>query len=180
MQLRVYAMYGRSRRILLLLGCCFAVSSGVCIVLITKVMLAEIGEIFNDRCSLFLLSVKKLATSDPFSGLFPVHFCASLDLPSYYALYWVPLLSFEVIVFALVLNKGYWYYRQYKVDGLKVNLTTLLVRDSVAYFVMYVPGSKKRGLLTNLRSVFAGFLMNELFWKISGVCCSYCSPTVCY
>lgn len=69
-------------------------------------------------------------------GLYPIRFCVPLDLPELYKLFWIPLLSFEVILFALALYKGLDYLKMYKSGAKPGPLTLLLFRDSVIYFVM--------------------------------------------
>ena len=163
-------MYGKSRRILFFLGFCFTASLATCIALIAKIMSLEEGESLLGLVYPSSDTYSFSATSDPTSGLLPIRFCVPLDLPNYYALFWVPLLSFEVIMFALAFYKGYGYFKHYKIDGSSRNLTMLLFRDSVAYFVMYVSCPPEfENHLMSLPSVFAGFLMNELVWEIGGV-----------
>lgn len=40
--------------------------------------------------------------------------CDPIDLPKLYRLYWIPILSFEVILFALALFKGLEYLEMYR------------------------------------------------------------------
>lgn len=76
------------------------------------------------------------AIPDPTMGLFRIRLCVPLDLSKLYKLFWIPLLSFEVILFALALYKGLGYLRMYKIGAKPGPLTLLLFRDSVIYFVM--------------------------------------------
>lgn len=62
--------------------------------------------------------------------------CDPIDLPKLYRLYWIPILSFEVILFALALFKGLEYLEMYRSGAKPGPLTLLLFRNSVIYFVV--------------------------------------------
>lgn len=62
--------------------------------------------------------------------------CDPIDLPKLYRLDWIPILSFEVILFALALFKGLEYLEMYRGGAKPGPLTLLLFRDSVIYFVV--------------------------------------------
>jgi len=137
MQLRIYAMYGKSRKILALLSVTFLSVFITAFTIIVNIMKHE------------------TATTNPTFGLLPIQFCVPVGLPSYYTMFWIPLLAFELLLLVLALYKGYECSKTYKLDlldGGSGRLAMLLVRDSILYFTV----------------VFASFLMNELVWVIGG------------
>lgn len=87
------------------------------------------------------LNWSSAASTNPTFGLLPIQFCVPVGLPSYYAMFWIPLLAFEILLLVLALYKGYECSKTYKLDVLdrgSGRLAMLLVRDSILYFTVWV------------------------------------------
>lgn len=138
LQLRVYAMYNRSRRMLLFLVILFVATFSAMYAISIKIMLKEKGTCFRTSTS---------AETDIiilFTGLFvdvgdDLYICTPRSLPDIYAEIWVPMLVHEAILFGLAIYKGLQSLRSRNSENPSSRLTLFLVKDSALYFVMYVP-----------------------------------------
>lgn len=175
-------MYGQSKKILTLLITSFITSIVVACILLgemireTKCMF--LSQSLTPRTSNLLKKLQGIAAPFPDS---PGHFCTpTATWPLYYTL-WIPLLSFETLLFSLALFKGYQTLRSEVRTGWSGRcVLNILIRDSIMYFFMYAPFSFLRSVallsqsleLTNKsfsRSLFATYLTNILIWTLGGV-----------
>ncbi|KAJ6495367.1 hypothetical protein C8R45DRAFT_986986 [Mycena sanguinolenta] len=121
MQIRLHAMYGHNKQ------------------LIFVVSLLCIGELM----SMASLSLIRFPTS--FSGLAQVPdttwtlpFCNNV-IPDHFYPYWIAFMIFDTIVFLLVVRKAYMHYQTLPDKSwMNATLMTILVRDSVFYFLCNV------------------------------------------
>ncbi|CAL1694773.1 unnamed protein product [Somion occarium] len=122
LQLRVYALYERSRKILILLLtlCAMEVATMAVLVAITISRLSH-------------LPVVSTPTGCYYSGVL-----------SFSALFWIPGLIYEPILFALVAYKAW----SFKKQGPQIPLISRIARDSLLYFV----------------AVFAELLIGTVIW----------------
>ena len=110
-------MYGKSRKILILLIVTFLSVFITAFTIIINIMKVEHG-----TCSQRSWTVKAdnqlviKATSDPTLGLLPFQFCIPEDLPKYFTFFWIPLLVFELFLLILALYKGYECSKMYRLD----------------------------------------------------------------
>lgn len=127
-------MYGQSKKILTLLITSFITSIVVACILL--------GEMIRET--------KWIAAPFPDS---PGHFCTpTATWPLYYTL-WIPLLSFETLLFGLALFKGYQSLRSEVRTGWSGRcVLNILIRDSIMYFFI----------------LFATYLTNMLIWTLGG------------
>lgn len=117
---RIWAIYNRNRFVLIILG------------VFGCLQLAASGTITG------ISTTQGVASSQPGPGFFT----CSITTPSYFAAYWIPILTFEITLFLLTLIKGLEHFRRAnqlgKLSGLSKNsghaLLTILVRGSVMYF----------------------------------------------
>ncbi|KAI5118635.1 hypothetical protein M0805_000011 [Coniferiporia weirii] len=116
LQLRVYAMYNRSKKMLLFLIVLFTGTFSAMYAISVKIMLKEKGFYFD-----FL---------DDF------YICTPYSLPNFYAEVWVPMLVHEAILFGLAIYKGLQSFRSRNSENPSSRLTLFLVKDSAMYFVI--------------------------------------------
>ena len=136
MQLRLYAMYDKSRTILVLLTTVFLTSIGSTLGLILEVVSKEKSEFYGssrDSSALFFdyhwnLRPAFEVSSHPIPGL---QICFSPSFPVYVSYFWVPTLVFEALLFILCLLKGIAYIRAY---NSLTRMGAVLFRDSILYF----------------------------------------------
>ena len=142
MQLRLYAMYERSRVLLILLVTSFLVCIGSTIGIISEMMSQEIGELryclrgskkFHSDYATGPVGIK--VSSHPIPLIPEVQFCFLTSLPAYYTYFWVPTLAFEALIFILCLPKGIDYVREYGSSALP-RMNAILIRDSILYFIV--------------------------------------------
>ncbi|KAH7920859.1 hypothetical protein BV22DRAFT_770540 [Leucogyrophana mollusca] len=118
--IRLWAMYGRSRLILVSMS-----------VLGTLQIIASAFIMF-----------KSLNYAPALAQPAPGFVVCSMTLPPYFAAYWLPILAFETTLLVLMLIKGWHNFRQQNVTVVSgmtgQRLGNLLVRDSIIYFVVYV------------------------------------------
>jgi len=120
LQLRIYAMYGRSKKIMILLVTSFFLSCVGSIIILTE-------ELLGDQ-----------VVSTPLPGL-PFLQCLTEALPSFWWTFWLPTLAFELLLFGLALYKGFESIRaQSSMGGWSLGKNTLdiLVQDSIFYFLV--------------------------------------------
>jgi len=121
MQLRIYAMYGRSRRVLVLLLAAFLSEVLAIVVIIWR----TIGP------------TSKLVVSDePYPGK---HLCSFSGINKNFTYLFIPVLCFEVLLFILAIRFSLGNMRNTKnghsASGLRVDsFMSILVRDSILYF----------------------------------------------
>ncbi|KAH8111189.1 hypothetical protein DFH11DRAFT_647569 [Phellopilus nigrolimitatus] len=141
LQLRLYAMYDRTREILVLLIWSFTTTVGAMLGISIKLMEAQ-GEYFA--------RVDFPAVSLYYGDGFAPNTCIRKTLPKLFKMFWVPLLVNEALLFGLAVYKGFPSLWRGPRTGNR--LIRFLVRDSVLFFFM----------------VFATFLANEVVWLIGG------------
>ncbi|KDQ60217.1 hypothetical protein JAAARDRAFT_32592 [Jaapia argillacea MUCL 33604] len=128
MQFRIYALYDRSRLISILLLSCFFIQAVVIAVFL----------VFDFR------ELEVTATPAP-----AIKFCTIARAPSFLYGLWIPIMTFESILFALALYKSACRFRSTVPDGWTgVSLLDVMIRDSVLYFFV----------------TFAAYLMNAVVW----------------
>ncbi|KAJ3554815.1 hypothetical protein NM688_g2910 [Phlebia brevispora] len=119
LQLRIYALFERSRKILVFLV-------GLCIIEVSA-MAVLVGITMSDLARLPLVSTP--------TG------CAYQGILKAYALFWIPGLIFEPILFSLVAYKAWG-------SNTKIPLITQMARDSLMYFAV----------------IFSELLTNTVIW----------------
>jgi len=116
LQIRIYAMYGRSKKILTLLVACFIPSITATIVIV--------GILFSSET----------VTATPFPGS-SLHFCAITSAASIFYAILIPILIFETLLFSLALFKGYQSWKSECPTGWSgQRALNILIRDSILYF----------------------------------------------
>ncbi|KAK7695158.1 hypothetical protein QCA50_002348 [Cerrena zonata] len=125
LQLRVYALYERNSKILILLLTLSAMEVATMAVLV-GITISRLSH----------LPVVSTPTGCYYSGVITLS-----------ALFWVPGLIYEPILFALVAYKAWWFKRK----GPRIPLVSRIARDSLVYFVL----------------VFAELLIATLIWAIN-------------
>lgn len=100
-------------------------------------------------------------------------FCIPMATPDYMYAFWVPILAFESLLCGMALFRGFQAFRyRHSVFESGRHLVTILLRDSIIYYLMFVV------LLYVLYhliaypsgSVFVAYLINLLFWSNGRVC----------
>lgn len=135
LQLRIYAMYGQNRAVLILMGVTFVIVKIWVLILLGFFSASVKGKYmhFHLPCALTF----SLATSNPIHGM--ANFCVQLSRWPYYYLYWAPLLFLEALLFSLALYKGYKCYRDEDKTTAHLSRTmNFLVKGSVWYFLTLV------------------------------------------
>ncbi|KZP20978.1 hypothetical protein FIBSPDRAFT_954158 [Athelia psychrophila] len=128
LQLRLYALYSLNRKVLLVMASFFIVS--------TASAATILGLVFS--------KIKTNAMS--LGGL---EFCVPSQVPSYFYAYWIPILVFESLLCGMSIARGFQTFRQrYSVFQSGKHLITILLRDSVIYFLV----------------IFFAYLVNCLIW----------------
>ncbi|KIL56175.1 hypothetical protein M378DRAFT_172938 [Amanita muscaria Koide BX008] len=115
LQLRLYALYGSSRRI-----------AWFCGVLFFSQVLLMTGLIIR---GCYILIVSKPMVGTLVHGL---TFCVIRNPLTYTWVYWALVASFEAFVLVLTLHRGYQYYYQ-RGSPMLTNISPTLLRDSVTY-----------------------------------------------
>lgn len=165
LQLRLYALYYGNKRILALMLCSF--------IAVMASSAAIMGTALHVTKSEFAVSRLNVCLPYPHGHFFSftaeanvipgIPFCIPIKTSNHFYAFWIPILSFETLLCSLALYKG---YRSYKDQELKLRLRRrkaqrlgdastqdvkgatlleILLRDSVAYFIVWVPlASKKR------------------------------------
>jgi hypothetical protein len=140
MQLRIYAMYSRSRRILILLIVCFAVEIGSmsAILALSFRYMTGIPLILPfpaknlNHVIFFNLS---LGFQETVLGM---RVCLPRTAPFYSYAIWIPLIVFECLLFILALRVGLRHVKQMRtVERRSVDMLGILVRDSIFYFLAW-------------------------------------------
>ncbi|KAI5119016.1 hypothetical protein M0805_001875 [Coniferiporia weirii] len=116
LQLRLYAMYGKTRLILFILIFTFFATFGT--------ILSFIGRLVAAEDALFFSPI-------PGNELF---ICVPTKVPEYFRTLWVPLFVHEIILMALAVNKGIHSVRAHGKEGYVSRFTMFLVKDSVLYY----------------------------------------------
>ncbi|KAH8111206.1 hypothetical protein DFH11DRAFT_648919 [Phellopilus nigrolimitatus] len=116
LQLGIYALYNKNRKILLLLITSFSTTFIAMLTLSIKVLLHEKNSFYD------------------FGSGQDMHMCVPINLSSYFREIWIPLLVHEALLLGLVLYKAIESMRTHGVRGSMNRITIFLVRDSVMYF----------------------------------------------
>ncbi|TFY82701.1 hypothetical protein EWM64_g1312 [Hericium alpestre] len=149
LQIRVYALYDRSRKLLYFLIACTAVELGIMIILI-GVTMTHISH----------LPVISTPTGCYYSGIFSVS-----------ALFWIPALFFEPVLCLLVVWKAwgedlmvkYGYWRGDKDGSTTPKVIKSIARDSLYYFLV----------------IFAELTVNSVIWAGSNRYINIIMPWSC-
>ncbi|KAH8108244.1 hypothetical protein DFH11DRAFT_1549324 [Phellopilus nigrolimitatus] len=126
--LRLYAMYGRTKNILIFLIVTSVSTFGTISVYLGKIITKEHGS------TLFM--------------------CIPLDIPSDYRTVWIPLFVHEVILVALAIIKGFQNIRDHGTEGLMSRFTIFLVGDSMSYFFVVFAAFFSMELTWVIRGVY--------------------------
>lgn len=179
LQLRIYAMYGRSKKIGALLCLSFLLTNIASFSIAFREFIFGKGEncitATPRNLSPELYSLTYSVTSAPFPGL-PIHFCLSkgATASTFSFAFWIPYLAFETLLFGLALYKGFASLRSHaSKDWVGKQGMDILVKDSIFYFSMCVLFQVLPiiylYLLGVVFSVFLIYLTNELVWIFGGV-----------
>ncbi|KAK6992677.1 hypothetical protein R3P38DRAFT_2569350 [Favolaschia claudopus] len=120
LQMRLYALYFLSKRVLILMASAFILSSASSAVIMGTV----------------LHGIKAHAHPLP---TVPTTFCAPSNVPSYFFAFWIPIISFESLLCFLALFRGFQTFRTSGGSTLFQSgrhLVAILIRDSVLYFLV--------------------------------------------
>ncbi|KAK7046448.1 hypothetical protein R3P38DRAFT_2873854 [Favolaschia claudopus] len=120
LQMRLYALYFLSKRVLILMASAFILSSASSAVILGTV----------------LHRIKAHAHPLPPT---PTTFCAPSNVPSYFFAFWIPIISFESLLCFLALFRGFQTFRTSGGSTLFQSgrhLVAILIRDSLLYFLV--------------------------------------------
>jgi len=121
LSLRIYAMYGATKKIALLLVSGLSLSAGSTLVILSKLLHGE--------------EIRHTALPAPDAA--PPLLCVSTNLPSFWWTFWLPTFTFEILLFGLSLYKCYRTLRSKPSAGWSGRATMdILVRDSIFYFLV--------------------------------------------
>ncbi|TFK51893.1 hypothetical protein OE88DRAFT_1484003 [Heliocybe sulcata] len=115
MQLRVMAMYGHSKSLWIMLSSCFVAE------------VAAMGVILGMTYKVIIVA------AEPLPG---IAICTPIGIPDYFFAFWIPIVAFEFILFALVLYQGAWHAMESGNGWGPTSLMNILVRDSFMYFFL--------------------------------------------
>jgi len=115
LQMRLYALYKLNKKILLLMGGCFTITSAASATIMSR--------------TLSRITVQ--------SHVLPgVPFCVPFGIPGHFYTFWIPLLLFEALMCGLALYRG---FRTLRTEGSLFQsgrqLVRILIRDSIFYFL---------------------------------------------
>jgi len=134
LQLRIYAMYGRSKKIALLLITGFSLSVVATLIILIKLFLSD--QVMNALIP----------------GVRPL-FC-TLNVPPFWWSFWIPTITFELLLFGLALYKGYESLCSQASIGWSGKTTLdILIQDSIFYFLV----------------VFSVYVINLILWTTGGI-----------
>lgn len=91
-------------------------------------------------CSSFRISHHSICASvnpEPLPG---IHICAPINMPSYYVVFWVPVISFEIVLVLLAIWKCIEHIKEIRemYGWNRRSLLNILLRDNIGYFFVYV------------------------------------------
>lgn len=115
------------------------------------------------------LTTSTLQVQSNFIPGFP--FCIPFDVPSYLYAFWIPILAFESLLCGMALFRGFqaFHYRQSVFQSGR-HLVTLLLRDSIVYFLMWATVVFVLSPSNNVDdSIFITYLTNLLLWSTGQV-----------
>ncbi|KAL5536449.1 hypothetical protein ACEPAF_271 [Sanghuangporus sanghuang] len=160
LQLRLYAMYGKTRKILFVL----LTTSAITIVL----LLTFIIRLIKTQSTVYI----------QFASVNSLFICRSLNVPSYYRTVWVPLFVHEVFLFLLAVLKGMQSVRSHGKEGMMSRFVMILVKDSILYYIAVfsaffslelvwaIYGTKYLALPVGLVTVIASVMCQRLLLNI--------------
>jgi hypothetical protein len=136
LQLRLYALYLHNKKVLAFMVICFLTSSACAAVIMGTVMSRVTGDTETSHsCSSMLIS--RPAVSQLIPGM---HFCIPLGVSPDFYIFWLPIIAFETLLGVLALVRGVQTVRSdHGLMRVGRDLINILIRDSVLYFLMYVP-----------------------------------------
>lgn len=102
-------------------------------------------------------------------SLLGYEFCAPQEVPRYIYAYWIPTLAFESVLCGMSIARGFqafWHQSPALQSGKQ--LITILLRDSVIYFLMYVCLTERglnetEDILLDCR-IFLAYMVNCVLW----------------
>lgn len=134
LQLRLYAMYGKTKKILFVLLTTSTITIILLLTFIIRLTKTQSGTSRNcvsaPRTLLNAVSAEYLE----FSTVNSLFICRSVNVPDYYRTVWVPLFVHEVFLFLLAVLKGMQSFRSHGREGLMSRFVMALVKDSVLYY----------------------------------------------
>lgn len=149
LQLRLYAMYAMNKKLLVIMGSLFILTSAIAATMVGIVVAGNIqGRNANPSSSVeveMLILGSFVARAHAIPGL---PFCVLSGISVYFYAFWIPPLAFELLLCGLALFRGFqtFYSRGPRFRSGK-HLIEILIRDSILYFIMCVP-------LTNIQFPF--------------------------
>ncbi|KDQ51009.1 hypothetical protein JAAARDRAFT_211320 [Jaapia argillacea MUCL 33604] len=117
MQMRLYAMYEKSRRVFAFLLACF------------------VSETIAMSTILGLSNKQLIAISQPIPG---VRICTVAFVPHYFFAFWIPICTFESILVTFALWKGLSHWIKSTNKWSSKALMNVLLRDNILYFLVQV------------------------------------------
>lgn len=140
LQLRIYAMYGRSKKILVLIISMFCISNAASIAIVTWDLLLATGGLLLKFYLLKSVLTNSVRTDIPVA-LPTWANCFHLTKRNTYYGIWVPPMAYELLLFGLALYKGYQSFiwtRNVLSESSGRRTMNILVQDSIKYFFMCV------------------------------------------
>ena len=137
LQLRLYALYSRSKWILAILSVSFAFTvaasgtiMGTTLNKIESTLLRQLAHLHTN----YNLSVNRVAYSNLVPGM-PL--CLPIGVSSHFYAFWIPILCFETLLCSLAILRGYLSYKRKELDRLSGrHILEILIRDSILYFMV--------------------------------------------
>ncbi|KDQ50810.1 hypothetical protein JAAARDRAFT_41751 [Jaapia argillacea MUCL 33604] len=115
LQFRLFAMYDRSKRLLFFMATCYVIQA-VAVMSFTLYQDTEVSVIRVDGWTVCLLT----------------------KIPRLLVGTWFSIVAFEGLLFSLALYKTVLHLREMRTNWTRENITTILLRDNLLYFLMYV------------------------------------------
>jgi len=117
LQMRLYALYSLDKRILVLMGSCFLLTS--------------------TASAVIMGSILSQITVSSFRLMPGLVFCVAGNIPDYSYAFWIPILAYESLLCGLALFRGFQTFRSSASPFRSGKyLVSILIRDSVLYFVV--------------------------------------------
>lgn len=134
--LRIYAIYDKSRTVLVIMSLSFFITAIPAIGIIAHVLRVVTGmdccRTRNNKCDFnyTLLAVN----TEPFSPILSIHTCIGANMPKFFSFYWLPILLNEALLFVLCAIRGVQTYRQRQNSIMFSNETLLLILKKTLLF----------------------------------------------
>lgn len=141
LQLRLYAMYYLEKNVLRAMFAVFIAAVVASSTMMGISLQGVTGKLSRIVVNASISLVKSLSASSNIP-LTHIKFCLPLKHPKFFYSFWIPILASESFLCCLAVWRGYQSYRHQRSSfRASQNLIDILIRDSILYFLMYVPYS---------------------------------------